>query len=94
MHPHRVEFRADAPVLPYPDESLTERSPFSEHFALIQFIVDTTGVARPTSLKFLHAPAALDTAAVRSALGTWRFVPANAQGCLVPQLVMTPLRWR
>ena len=86
-------FRPEARTRPYPDPSLASQRTDLDHFALVQFIVDTTGVPRPTSLRFLRVPPVLDTAAVRIALSTWRYTPARAKGCLVPQLVQTPLRW-
>jgi len=62
-------------------------------FALVQFIVDTTGHPVVRSLRVLKRPAELDTGAVRTALARWRYTPAIVHGCRVAQLVQTPLRW-
>jgi len=86
-------FEASAASRPYPDPALAPLRSDTSRFALVQFIVDTTGVPRPTSLKYLRRPAGLDTTAVRRAFATWRYTPARVQGCVVPQLVMTPLHW-
>lgn len=86
-------FIGSASTRPFPDPTLAPLRADTSHFALVQFIVDTTGVPRPTSLKYLRRPPGLDTSAVRRAFATWRYTPARTQGCVVPQLVMTPLQW-
>ncbi len=81
-------------VLPFPDVSLTERPPFTVNFALIQFVVDTSGVPVANSLRILLRPDGLVTDSVAAAVVNWRFQPAKLQGCRVSQLVQTPLRWK
>ena len=70
------EFQVDKPArfipaggaLPFPDVSLNERPPHTENFALVQFIVDTSGVPTASSIKFLLRPAALDADSVAAAI--------------------------
>lgn len=87
-------FAGDTTARPFPDVTRASRRPYPPDFALAQFIVDTTGAATPTSLKLLVTPEGLSIDTVRAALPNWRFVPAKIRGCRVPQLVMTPLRWK
>jgi hypothetical protein len=59
-----------------------------------QFVVDTLGKPDPRSFKILRAPNDAAASAARDALSEWRFIPATAQGCKVPQLVQTELTIR
>ncbi len=96
------DFQVDRPVrlvgsdttLPRPDASLRESALPAGEFALAQFVVDTAGVPEGRSLKLLKHPQGLSVEAVSSALQRWRFEPAIARSCKVPQLVMIPLRWK
>jgi len=81
-------------ALPVPDVSLNQRAPYTADFALVQFIVDTSGVPIAKSLKILIRPEGLVADSVAAALIHWRYQPAKAQGCRVPQLVQSALRWR
>jgi protein TonB len=54
---------------------------------LAQFVVDSTGKVDPASFTALESQHPLFTAAVRSALSRMRFLPAEARGARVAQLV-------
>ena len=56
----------------------------------VEFVVDTTGRAEPGSLRILRSDHELFSAAVRSALPAMRFLPAEAGGRRVRQLVRQP----
>lgn len=81
-------------VLPFPDATLNQRRPFTSDFALVQFVVDSNGVPVATSLKLLVQPVGLVADSVASAVQRWRYKPAVAKGCHVPQLVQSALRWK
>jgi hypothetical protein len=89
-----ARFVGDPAVLPAPNADDRRRSPFPPDFALVQFIVDTAGVPQAKSLRMLVTPDSLSLETVKAALERWRFSPARNAGCIVPQLVQTPLRWR
>lgn len=57
---------------------------------IVSFVVDTTGRADLSSLTILKSAHGLFTAAVRSALPAMRFIPAEAGGRKVRQLVQLP----
>ena len=77
-----------------PDASLHARLPYPPDFALAQFVVDTLGVPIPGTLKMLSLPAGFPAKTLTFAITEWRFRPARVGGCVVPQLVQTPLKWR
>jgi protein TonB len=58
-----------------------------------QFVVDTLGRADVTTLRILQSDHALFDDAIRSALPRLRFVPAEARGHKVRQLVQQPFRF-
>lgn len=89
-----ARFAKTAATLPRPDASLAERPPYSADFALVQFVVDTTGVPAERTLKILMRPSGLSVDAIKAALPRWRYTPAVARGCKVSQLVQTPLKWK
>lgn len=89
-----AQFVPDSTLFPFPDPSLNETRPFSADFALAQFVVDSTGLVRPSSLSMLVHPAALSLDAVQAILPRWRFHPATVGSCKVPQIVMVALRWK
>ena len=89
-----ARFTGDMTQLPVPDATDRRVRPFPPDFALAQFVVDSTGVPSPKSLRLLVKPESLSIETVQSALARWRFTPAKVAGCNVPQLVQTPLRWR
>ena len=80
--------------MPYPDQTLARVRTDTAGFALVQFVVDTLGRPIATTLKFLRAPAELDKATVIDAAARWRYRAAKAEGCVIKQLVQTPLRWK
>ncbi len=80
--------------MPYPDDTQARVRSDTTGFALVQFVVDTAGRPIVTTLKFLRAPVELDKATVVEAAARWRYSTAKVQGCLVQQLVQTPLRWK
>jgi protein TonB len=57
---------------------------------LAQFVVDTSGRAEINTFKVLKTTHELFTVAVRSALPTMRFFPAEVGGRKVKQLVQQP----
>jgi protein TonB len=73
--------------LRYPDML---RSSNVEGEVLAQFVVDTTGKYENGSFKVLKSSHDLFTAAVRNALPTMRFYPAEVGGRKVKQLVQQP----
>jgi hypothetical protein len=89
-----ARFIGDTTRIPRPDVRLTERQPVSDSFALVQFMIDTTGTPIVSSGRMLRLPTGLARDSVVAAMPGWRFTPAIAKGCKVPQLVQTPLRWR
>jgi len=56
----------------------------------VSFVIDTTGRADMSTLKILKSPHAQFTEAVRKALSTARFLPAEVGGKKVKQLVQLP----
>jgi protein TonB len=74
----------------YPD---VLRSAGVEGVVLAQFVVDSTGRADLSTVHALNSDHALFTAAVRTALGRMRFLPAEAGGRKVAQLVQQPFQF-
>jgi protein TonB len=64
-----------------------------EGAVLVQFIVDTLGVADMRSFKVLDATNDLFAESTRATLSTWRFFPAEAGGHKVRQIVQLPLKF-
>ena len=60
----------------------------------VSFVVDTTGRADPMSLRILKSTHGLFDAAVRASLPGMRFIPAEAGGKKVNQLVQQPFVFR
>lgn len=60
----------------------------------VSFVVDTTGRADPASLRILKSTHSLFDAAVRASLPGMRFIPAEAGGKKVNQLVQQPFVFR
>jgi TonB family protein len=89
------EFQVEIPVRPaatsaqprYPAEL---KAAGVEGEVLVQFVVDTNGLAIPSTFKLLRSPHALFTNAVREALPQMRFEPADVGGRKVKQLVQHP----
>lgn len=69
------------------------RSAGVEGVVLAQFVVDSTGRADLTTFQALRSDHALFTAAVRAALARLRFIPAEAGGRKVAQLVQQPFQF-
>lgn len=90
----RARFVRSDSLLPFPDASLDRVAPFPSDFAVVQFVVDTTGVPVPRTLRILRHPEGLVADAVNAGLTRWRFEPAMVRGCRVPQLVQSALRWK
>ncbi|HEV7704332.1 MAG TPA: TonB family protein, partial [Gemmatimonadaceae bacterium] len=64
-----------------------------EGTVVVQFVVDTLGVAEMSSFKVLEATNDLFAEATRATLAKWRFYPAEAGGRKVKQIVQLPLRF-
>jgi periplasmic protein TonB len=60
---------------------------------IVEFVVDTLGRVEDGSSRVVSADHPLFAASVRSALPTYRFLPAEAQGRRVRQLVRLPFRF-
>jgi protein TonB len=58
-----------------------------EGHVMAQFVVDSTGRVQLATLQVLESQHPLFTAAVRTALSRMRFLPAEAGGARVAQLV-------
>lgn len=93
------EFQVDRPAAYVGDTTRTPR-PARERFVrarehpevlVVQFVVDTAGVAEPRSFRVLQAPSTAAADSARAALPAWRFTPAVQRGCRVPQLVQTAI---
>lgn len=79
--------RADAAALPtplYPDSLYRARVPGR---VVSEFIVDTTGRARPGRIGIVSSTDPLFSDAVRHAIASARFIPARRGGVPVPQVV-------
>jgi protein TonB len=89
------EYQVEKPVMAVPG-SPTPRYPDIlksagvEGEVVVAFVVDTTGRADVSSLKILKATHELFAAAVRTALPSMRFLPAEVGGKKVKQLVQQP----
>jgi len=89
------EFQVEKPVAPmggnptpqYPDML---RSAGVEGEVLAQFVVDTTGRAEMGTFKVLKTSNELFSVAVKNALPRMRFIPAEAGGRKVKQIVQQP----
>jgi protein TonB len=89
------EFQVEKPVTPvagvgaprYPD---ILRQAGVEGDVIATFVVDTTGRADPSSFKILRASHDLFANAVKQALPSMRFIPAEVGGKKVKQLVQQP----
>jgi protein TonB len=64
-----------------------------EGVVLVQFVVDTLGVADMGTFKVLDATNDLFAESTRASLAKWRFYPAEAGGRKVRQVVQLPLRF-
>ncbi len=76
-----------AGTLRYPGEL---RAAHTEGEVLVQFVVDTAGHLEPGTFKVLKSSHPLFTQAVQDALPTMRFIPAEAGGEKVRQLMQQP----
>ena len=90
-----LEMMVEKPVTEAPDTQHPRypdilRSGGIEGMVVTQFVVDTTGRIESGSFKVLSSTNALFTAAVRSAMPTLRYVPAEVGGRRVRQLVQQP----
>ena len=64
-----------------------------EGAVLVQFVVDTLGVADMSTFKVLDATNDLFAESTRATLSKWRFYPAEASGRKVRQFVQLPLKF-
>lgn len=89
------EFQVEKPVMPAPNTGQPKypdilRQAGVEGDVLATFEVDTTGRANVASFKVLRATHELFSTAVKNALPTMRFIPAEVGGKKVKQLVQQP----
>jgi protein TonB len=92
------EFQVEKQVAPAPGNAAPRypdmlRSANVEGEVLVQFVVDTTGRVEMPSFKVLKSSHDLFTNAVRQALSTMRFYPAEIGGRKVKQLVQQPFNF-
>ena len=89
------DFQVEKPVAPVPGTGAPRypdilRSAGVEDEVLAQFVVDTTGRVEVATFKVIRKSHDLFEAAVRSALPSMRFLPAEVGGRKVKQLVQQP----
>jgi len=84
------EFQVERPAEPR-SVPAGPASPSSDR-ALLQFIVDTAGMAELATLKVIE-PSQPASARLRMTVAAWRFTPAEAYGCRVRQVIQLPV-WR
>lgn len=92
------ESQVDKPAFPragntpprYP--ALLERSRVNGE-VVAQFVVDTTGKVDMQTVRIVRASDALFSASLESVLPSWRFLPAEAGGKRVRQVVQLPVRF-
>lgn len=89
------EFQVEKPVMPAPNSGQPKypdilRQAGVEGDVLATFVVDTTGRADVSTFKVLRATHELFGTAVKQALPTMRFIPAEVGGKKVKQLVQQP----
>lgn len=92
------DFRVDYQVAPYSDNAPPTyppqlRSANVEGEVLAQFVVDATGHAELNTFKAIKSTHDIFTAAVRAALPSMRFHPAELGGRKVKQLVQMPFQF-
>lgn len=92
------EFQVEKQVAPAPGNPAPRypdmlRSANVEGEVLVQFVVDTTGRVEMPTFKVLKSSHDLFTNAVRQALSTMRFYPAEIGGRKVKQLVQQPFNF-
>lgn len=82
-------FIADTTVSPRP---VTVRSPRdAPRGTLVSFVVDTLGRPDSTTYRVIRDVEPGLAEEGRAVVGKWRYHPARVSGCVVPQLVQTPL---
>jgi protein TonB len=89
------EYQVEKPVMAVPGSPSPRypdilKSAGVEGEVVVAFVVDTTGRADVSSLKILKSTHELFAAAVRTALPSMRFLPAEVGGHKVKQLVQQP----
>jgi protein TonB len=89
------EYQVEKPVMPVPGSPAPRypdilKSAGVEGEVVVTFVVDTTGRADQASLKILKSTHELFAAAVRTALPSMRFLPAEIGGKKVKQQVQQP----
>lgn len=65
--------------------------PASAGETVIQFVVDSTGAVRPSTLKVIHVNDVRLVEEAKHVMGKWRYLPAEANGHKVSQLVETAI---
>jgi protein TonB len=79
---------------PKPEYPSMLQSGHVEGEVLAQFVVDTTGRVDMSTFRAIQATNELFVQSVRRAVAEWKFLPAEAGGRKVKQLVQMPLRFR
>jgi len=97
--PTYFEFQVDKQVTSVPGGAVPRypsilRSAGVEGDVVAMFVVDSSGLAEPSSLKVTQSTHQLFTDAVRTALPGMRFSPAQVHGQRVKQLVKLPFSFR
>ena len=86
-----ARFIGDTAARPRPD--LARIQPKATPTSLIvQFVVDTLGRPDESTFRVLVTPSDAAADSVRAVLAGWRFTPARAGTCTVPQLFQTAIQ--
>lgn len=97
--PTYFDYQTDEPAAPLAgnDDPLyprTLRADEIEGNVVAQFVVDADGRADLATFRVLRSPHVLLSSAVKSALSSWRFSPAQLRGSSVRQLMQLTFRFR
>jgi hypothetical protein len=87
--------QVQTPAKLIPDSSGSQRSGAkpSQSANVVEFVVDTLGVPDTRTLKAHGVADTLDLKRAARAISGWRYSPAIASGCKVPQRVTADVVW-
>jgi len=93
------DFEVERQAMPRPGQTAARypKGAYQQHESgevLAQVIVDTTGHTDMSKFRILHTTDQLFSDAVREAIVTERFFPAERDGHLVSEIVQQPFRFR
>jgi hypothetical protein len=84
------EFQVQKPAA-YVGGTAVSPHPVASGSTVVQFVVDSSGMIRPSTFKVLRAENDEIVADARRLLGQWRYLPAEVDGRKVAQLVQTAI---